>query len=63
MTGIGVALGAVGFVITGEPLWIAAGAVAGATLEWLERSKRYANYISSIFSAASIDPMPSRARF
>ena len=40
MTGVGVALGAIGFVVTGEPLWIAAGAVAGATLEWLERSKK-----------------------
>ena len=40
MTGFGVALGAIGFVITGEPLWIAAGALAGATLEWLERSKK-----------------------
>lgn len=40
MTGVGVALGAIGFVFTGEPLWIAAGAVAGATLEWFERSKR-----------------------
>ena len=39
MTGVGVALGAVGFVMTGEPLWIAAGAAAGATLEWLQRSK------------------------
>jgi len=39
MTGVGVALGAVGFVITGEPLWIAAGAAAGAALEWLQRSK------------------------
>ena len=39
MTGVGVALGAIGFVVTGEPLWIAAGAAAGATLEWLERSK------------------------
>ena len=40
MTGVGVALGALGFVVTGEPLWIAAGALAGATLEWFERSKR-----------------------
>lgn len=40
VTGVGVAVGAIGFVITGEPLWIAAGAVAGATLEWIERSKK-----------------------
>ena len=40
MMGVGVALGAIGSVITGEPLGIAAGAVAAATLEWLERSKR-----------------------
>ena len=39
MTGVGVAVGAVAFVLTGGPLWIAAGAVAGATLEWFERSK------------------------
>ena len=39
MTGVGVALGAVGFCYDGEPLWIAAGAAAGATLEWLQRSK------------------------
>ena len=39
MTGVGVALGTIGFVLTSEPLWIAAGTVAGATLEWFERSK------------------------
>lgn len=39
MTGVGVALGTVGFVITGEPLWIAGGALLGATIEWFERSK------------------------
>jgi hypothetical protein len=37
VTGVGVAVGAIGFLMTGEPLWIAIGAVAGATLEWFER--------------------------
>ena len=32
MTGVGVALGAIGFVITSEPLWIAAGALLGVTI-------------------------------
>ena len=40
MTGVGVALGTTGFVMTREPLWIAAGALAGAALEWFERLKK-----------------------
>ena len=40
VTGVGVALGAIGFALSGEPLWIAAGTMAGASLEWLERFKR-----------------------
>jgi len=50
MTGVGVALGAVGFVITSEPLWIATGAVAGATLEWFEHSDKLAKHISTACS-------------
>ncbi len=40
MTGMGVALGAIGFALSGDPLLIAAGTLAGASLEWLERFKR-----------------------
>tara|TARA_B100001758_G_scaffold205897_1_gene186379 strand:+ start:235 stop:447 length:213 start_codon:yes stop_codon:yes gene_type:complete len=32
--GIGVAFGAVVFVLTNEPLWIAAGVVIGAAFDW-----------------------------
>lgn len=40
VTGVGVAFGAIGFALSGEPLWIAAGTLAGASLEWLERFKQ-----------------------
>ena len=35
--GVGTALGACAFVLTGEPIWIALGVAIGAALDWRKR--------------------------
>ncbi|MEL1226717.1 MAG: hypothetical protein VW963_08230 [Candidatus Neomarinimicrobiota bacterium] len=37
--GVGVALGAVVFALTKEPVWIAVGVAIGAAIEWTFRKK------------------------
>ena len=37
--GVGVALGAVLFALTKEPVWIAVGVAIGAAIEWTFRKK------------------------
>ena len=37
--GVGTALGASVFVLTGEPVWIGVGVAIGAALDWRKRSK------------------------
>jgi hypothetical protein len=37
--GVGVAIGAVVFVVTNEPVWIALGVAIGAAFDWQKRKK------------------------
>ena len=37
--GVGVAIGAVVFVLTKEPVWIAVGVAIGAAIDWTYRKK------------------------